>query len=233
MTKEELKTFDGKNGRPAYIAYKNKIYDVTSSRLWKNGLHANKHFAGNDLTEFLSMAPHGENVFDSFEQVGELEDTPTPKAASDDTNLERARKLYAKYHPHPMLVHFPIALHYFSGFIDLLFIPNPTSGYETTVFLSFLIATVMGLFALASGILSWWINYAFIWSKAFVIKLTGALVTLVLGMVAVTQKIYNPLVAYDGGMDGFIYHFIIFFTVASVSIVGYYGGKISRGAINE
>jgi predicted heme/steroid binding protein/uncharacterized membrane protein len=67
---EHLDQFDGKDGRPAYIAYRGIIYDVTKSRLWKNGVHVMKHAAGNDLTDFLQNAPHGEDKILSFPQVG-------------------------------------------------------------------------------------------------------------------------------------------------------------------
>jgi len=60
LTLEDLSYFDGKEGRPAYFAYKGKVYDVSSSKPWKDGSHLKKHFAGNDLTEFLKTAPHGE-----------------------------------------------------------------------------------------------------------------------------------------------------------------------------
>ena len=46
MTREQLAHFDGKEGRPAYIAYKGILYDISQGRLWKNGLHAMKHSAG-------------------------------------------------------------------------------------------------------------------------------------------------------------------------------------------
>jgi predicted heme/steroid binding protein len=39
--------------------------------LWRNGKHY-EHWAGQDLTDELSAAPHNENVFDKFEVVGEL-----------------------------------------------------------------------------------------------------------------------------------------------------------------
>lgn len=71
-TPEGLCQFDGKDGRPAYIAYKGTIYDVTNSRLWKNGTHAMKHAAGNDLTDMLKNAPHGEDKVIAMPQVGRL-----------------------------------------------------------------------------------------------------------------------------------------------------------------
>jgi predicted heme/steroid binding protein/uncharacterized membrane protein len=71
-TPEGLCQFDGKDGRPAYVAFKGTIYDVTKSRLWKNGSHVTKHAAGNDLTELLASAPHGEDKVLAMPQVGKL-----------------------------------------------------------------------------------------------------------------------------------------------------------------
>lgn len=140
---------------------------------------------------------------------------------------ERYRQWYAAYHPHPMAVHFPIALHYFSAFADILFLAHPSTEYGAAVFLSFLIATVMGFVALIVGVFSWWINYNLVTSKVFVIKLIGALFTLFIGLIPIVQKFLNTDVPFSTGMDGLIYHAIIFITVVSVTIVGYYGGKIT------
>ena len=60
MSLEELRHFDGTENRPTYFAYKGKIYDVGLSKFWKGGTHFKKHRAGSDLTDFLKIAPHGE-----------------------------------------------------------------------------------------------------------------------------------------------------------------------------
>ena len=72
MTPDQLSAFDGKEGRPACFAYKGLVYDVTSSRLWKNGKHVMKHAAGSDLTQMLKNAPHGEDKVLAMMQVGML-----------------------------------------------------------------------------------------------------------------------------------------------------------------
>jgi predicted heme/steroid binding protein len=72
LTQEELSQFDGCEKRPAYIAYKGKIYEVTSSKLWVEGNHVRKHLAGNDLTEALRTAPHDEDKIIGMPLVGEL-----------------------------------------------------------------------------------------------------------------------------------------------------------------
>ncbi|NJD56424.1 MAG: cytochrome B5 [Nitrospirae bacterium] len=72
VTPEQLSHFDGREGRPAYVAYAGKVYDVTMSRLWKDGSHARKHLAGSDLTAALKTAPHGEEKVVAMKLVGEL-----------------------------------------------------------------------------------------------------------------------------------------------------------------
>ena len=72
MTLEQLSHYDGKDGRPAYIAYKGILYDVSKSKLWRNGSHVTKHSAGRDLTELLKTAPHGEDKILSLPQAGTL-----------------------------------------------------------------------------------------------------------------------------------------------------------------
>lgn len=81
MTLEELAGYDGRNGRPAYIAVNGKIYDVSASPRWENGFHPPDHQAGRDLTEELSKAPHVRAVVERFPFVGTLqEERPTAKA---------------------------------------------------------------------------------------------------------------------------------------------------------
>jgi len=72
FTLEEVSRFDGSEKRPAYVAYKGKIYDVSSSKLWVEGNHVRKHLAGNELTEALRTAPHDEDKILGMPLVGEL-----------------------------------------------------------------------------------------------------------------------------------------------------------------
>ena len=72
FTLEELKQYDGKNGKPAYIAYKGKVYDVTDNYLWLDGNHQGEHEAGKDLTEEMAQAPHGEETLERVKLIGIL-----------------------------------------------------------------------------------------------------------------------------------------------------------------
>ena len=73
FTAEELARCDGKDGAPAYIAYKGIVYDVSSSFLWRRGRHWVLHWAGADLTGSLASAPHGEDLLSRVPAIGVLE----------------------------------------------------------------------------------------------------------------------------------------------------------------
>jgi len=67
----ELRSFDGKGGRPAYVGYKGKVYDVSGSDQWGDGDHMG-HEAGRDLTEDMDIAPHVDDVMNVMKIVGVL-----------------------------------------------------------------------------------------------------------------------------------------------------------------
>ncbi len=62
FTVKQLEEYNGKNGKPAYLAYDGKVYDVSQSDLWSSGDHMGSHHAGKDITEEVDLAPHGEEV---------------------------------------------------------------------------------------------------------------------------------------------------------------------------
>jgi len=72
FTLEELKQYDGREGRAAYIACNGKVYDVSESFLWMEGDHQGQHVAGKDLTGELKLAPHGEETLERVKLVGVL-----------------------------------------------------------------------------------------------------------------------------------------------------------------
>ena len=70
-TRSQLALRNGQDKPEVWIAFKSIIYDVTKSRLWRNGMHY-EHWAGQDLTAELKDAPHTDYVFDKFRIVGKL-----------------------------------------------------------------------------------------------------------------------------------------------------------------
>jgi predicted heme/steroid binding protein len=72
FTWDELRRCDGKAGRPALIAYKGKVYDVSDSFQWQEGEHQVLHSAGADLTDAMADAPHGDELMERVRVVGIL-----------------------------------------------------------------------------------------------------------------------------------------------------------------
>ncbi|MEO6520691.1 MAG: cytochrome b5 domain-containing protein [Mucilaginibacter sp.] len=70
-TKSQLALRNGQDKPQIWVAYLGMIYDVTESRLWRNGKHY-EHWAGQDLTDELKDAPHTEEVFKKFVVIGRL-----------------------------------------------------------------------------------------------------------------------------------------------------------------
>lgn len=74
-TRSQLALRNGQDKPQIWVAYQGIIYDVTESRLWRNGKHY-EHWAGQDLTDELADAPHTQTVFEKFEKVGKLSSSP-------------------------------------------------------------------------------------------------------------------------------------------------------------
>ena len=67
----QLALRNGQDKPQIWVAYEGLIYDVSISRLWREGKHY-EHWAGQDLTDELADAPHNANVFDKFVVIGRL-----------------------------------------------------------------------------------------------------------------------------------------------------------------
>jgi len=72
FTMEELQKFDGKDGGPTYLVFKGKVYDISSSQLWANGMHMDIHNSREKLEETIQAAPHGPEVLERFPMIGEV-----------------------------------------------------------------------------------------------------------------------------------------------------------------
>jgi predicted heme/steroid binding protein len=72
FTANELAENNGRNGKPAFIAFEGKVYDVSESPLWLDGDHMGAHEAGKDLTIEMELAPHRNETLEKVRQIGVL-----------------------------------------------------------------------------------------------------------------------------------------------------------------
>jgi predicted heme/steroid binding protein len=70
-TRQQLALRNGQDKPEIWVAFQGLIYDVTASRLWRDGKHY-EHWAGQDLSPELAKAPHTALVFERFTVVGRL-----------------------------------------------------------------------------------------------------------------------------------------------------------------
>jgi len=86
----------------------------------------NRHPSGSDLTGAISAAPHGPEVLERYPQVGVLKKGAPEELKHLPLVLQNLLQKFpmARRHPHPMVVHFPIALLMASTvfFFSLLFL---------------------------------------------------------------------------------------------------------------
>lgn len=164
MTLEELKEYDGRDGRPVYVAYKGKIYDLSKSDFWAGGTHMGQFKAGQDLTSSIGLSPHGEANLFRYPVVGEVtEETDEVKQIDIATAKKlKYQNLYRKFHPHPIMVHFAMGIYPFAFFMQVIaFILNGdlSISFSFASLAAMVCATLFAFPAIASGVVSLIINY--------------------------------------------------------------------------
>jgi arsenite oxidase small subunit len=84
FTIDEVRKFDGKEGRPLYLVFKGNVYDLSDSKLWANGMHMQQHSFDEKLEETISDAPHHEEVLSRFKKIGIAKQEPEQKFSIEE-----------------------------------------------------------------------------------------------------------------------------------------------------
>jgi predicted heme/steroid binding protein/uncharacterized membrane protein len=223
FTPEELSSFNGKDSRPVYIALQGKVYDVSQSPLWSKGLHMNRHPAGKDLAGEISAAPHGTEVLERYPQVGVLKKGAPEELKHLPPGLQNLLQKFpmARRHPHPMVVHFPIALLMTSSLLVLLYLIFKNPSFESTSFHLLILGAIASPFAMATGLLTWWVNYRLKVTLFVKRKIQFSILLLIFEIILIlwrssASQISNP-----------IYFIMVVILTPIVSILGYYGGQMT------
>jgi predicted heme/steroid binding protein/uncharacterized membrane protein len=223
FTAEELTSFNGKEGRPVHIAFQGKVYDVTKSPLWAKGLHMNRHPSGKDLAGEISAAPHGTEVLERYPQVGVLKKGAPEELKHLPPMLQNLLQKFpmARRHPHPLVVHFPIALLMVASLFVLLTLFFQKRSFETASFYLLVLGTVSSPFAMATGLLTWWINYRLKLTYFVKRKIQLSILLLIFELILVLWRISQPETSRP------IYFVMMILLAPIVSLLGYYGGQMT------
>jgi predicted heme/steroid binding protein/uncharacterized membrane protein len=218
LTLSELREFDGKSGKPAYVAFKGKIYDVSESPLWKEGKHQGRHSAGTDLSEAIANAPHAEEVLMKFPVVGEVkQEEPSRRTIAD---------WIEGFHPHPMIVHFPIAYCIMIPILAFIYISVHISFFEIASHYLLIGAFVTAAVGGFSGVFSWKITYEGRMTRTFIRKAIYSVLLAVLVTTCFVWRTADPDILAAETPLSYFYLALLVILVPIVGIVGHYGGKI-------
>ncbi|MDJ0784506.1 MAG: cytochrome b5 domain-containing protein [Desulfosarcinaceae bacterium] len=231
---EELSAYDGKTEKPTYVVYKEKVYDVTESKLWKGGMHMRRHPAGKDLTTDLQAAPHGAEVLERYPQVGVIEaaeseveaDAVQPPLPPHIAILLEKNPFFRR-HPHPMTVHFPIVFMLSAPLFTFLYLLTGHSAFDTTAFHCLGAGILFSAVAIVTGVVTWRYNYLGKMMLPVAIKMPLSAVMMAMAAAAFLWRLLDPGVLVAAGDGRGVYLFVVFALVPLVSVIGWNGATMT------
>lgn len=227
FTPQELQDFDGAEGQPAYIAFHDRVIDVSASEHWHHGHHMGTHRAGHDLTREIDAAPHGPEVLERFPQIGVLKE----EVAGDDIPAFLLRLFHyvplLRRHPHPMVVHFPTVFMIATTGFSVLYLLTGVRSFETTAWHCLWGGVLFTPVAMATGLFTWWINYEAEWLRQVIIKMVLSSILLLLSLTALIWRYHNPDILISWGPASLVYFGLILALTPLVIAIGWYGATLS------
>ncbi len=229
IDKETLSRNDGKDGRPAFVAVEGRVYDVTGNRLWKNGVHMNRHQAGTDLTEAINASPHGKDVLTKIRETATLAQEKAIKPPFLPDGVMKFMEAYPffKRHPHPMVVHFPMAIFIIAPlFLAWYYLIRQVPGLLDAVLYLYILGTMSLPAAIATGILTWLVNYSGKANPLIVRKTIFSVILMIFDLIIIIALVLRPAILKNpSGLDWMISG-LIFLCLPLVSVIGEHGGKL-------
>ena len=213
FTQKELKEFDGKAGKPAYVAFKGKVYDVSKSSLWVDGDHTGRHFAGFDLTLVMVNAPHSEEVFSKFPVVAELKE-----------ESRTLQKRLEKLHFHSMLVHFSVAFAFVIPLLALAYLVTKNSSIEKTSYYLLVLLLAVTPFSGISGFFSFKVTYEGRRSRIFDRKIIATIAVAIMVIGCSVWRILVPDLLIEQNYLSYLYFILLIGIAGITAILGHYGG---------
>jgi predicted heme/steroid binding protein/uncharacterized membrane protein len=219
ITEDELRKCDGQEGRPAWVAFRGKVYDVSASQRWPGGTHMKRHQVGRDLTREFAAAPHDESVFQRLPLVGTL-------VAAEQRRSNPLVEAYLDLHPHPVAVHFPIALTLVSAAFLILYLVTGIESLVDAAYYALLAGIIVSPVTMLTGVVSWWYNYGHKLKPTFNGKAGLSVALFVAGVVTVGLWAVNRDAFLERETVGWICFALVIVMSGLVLSLGKLGGTL-------
>jgi uncharacterized membrane protein len=199
--------------------------------LEEGGAHE-RHRAGRDLTDDLADAPHGTEVFERYPRIGTLKGVPEKKQEQEErVQPQWLASLLDRYpllarHPHPALVHFPIAFTFAVPIFAVLALLSGRSAFETTAFHCLGAGLLFAPLTIGTGFFTWWLNYDARMIKPVRIKIIGSVLLMLLMPVLFAWRYMVPELLFSGSLR-LLYLLLIIALVPLVTVIGWYGATLT------
>ena len=225
---DELRQYNGEDGRPIYVAYKGKVYDLTESKMWRKGMHMKRHQAGQDLSTDIQAAPHEPDLLDRYPQVGLLKQEAV-EAQQVPAALERllVKFPFLRRHPHPMTIHFPIVFMFSTTVFTLLYLITGMNAFETTAFHCLGAGVLFNMVGIATGLYTWWLNYMAKMLTPVKIKIPLTLVMLAVSIILFVWRLSDPQILERLSGIGLLYLLLVLSLSVMVTVIGWNGAAMT------
>ena len=228
FTIEEIGRSNGKDGKPAYVAVGGKVYDLTESKMWKGGVHMNRHHAGKDLTSDIQAAPHDPGVLERYPQTGVLkEEKGFERELPAALSWLLTRAPFLRRHPHPMTIHFPIVFTFSVLVFNSLYLILGIGAFEITALHCLGAAIVFTPLAIATGFYTWWLNYQARRIRQVMIKQRLSFTLFVTEIIVFVWRLKEPDILGSFCWQSILYFLLILFMFILVFVIGWHGASLT------
>lgn len=225
---DELARFNGENGNPIYVAHAGKVYDVSESKLWRNGQHMNRHRSGSDLTSDMQAAPHAIDVLERYPQVGVSKKIAVKEPVIPQPIAWLVKRFpFLRRHPHPMTVHFPIVFVFSTSFFNILYLITGVKSFELTALHCLAGGIIFTIVGITTGVYTWWLNYMAQPIKAVEIKLPLTILMFIIEVVIFIWRFLTPEILDSIHTGSIIYFLLVLSLIPIITVIGWYGASMT------
>ncbi|MBI5583160.1 MAG: cytochrome b5, partial [Deltaproteobacteria bacterium] len=176
----------------------------------------------------IESAPHGPEVLERYPQVAVLKKKSRPeREVPKYLGRVLSRFPILRRHPHPMTIHFPIVFMFSTTLFNILYLLTGIRSFEVTALHCLGAGILLTPVAMATGYLTWWLNYLARPIPAVAIKKKTSVILFGTEIIAFLWRVTVPDILQTFSPAGLIYALLIFSLLPLVSVIGWFGAQLT------